>query len=91
MNKRFNPTFLAIFIISLVGSGCEPAPDTTTRILEDEGYENINLTGYEFAACSKDDNFNTGFTATRRLSNGKVRHVSGVVCCGLFKDCTVRH
>lgn len=55
--------------------------------LEDEGYENIKITGYAPFSCGEDDLSSTGFKAT----NVKGREVRGVVCCGAFKGCTVRH
>jgi len=91
-NKIFG-FFIACLLLTLpLSAGCEPAPMIAQRVLEDEGFVNIQLTGYEFASCSDSDGTNTGFTATRIMPDGTRRNVSGVVCCGLFlKACTVRH
>lgn len=68
-----------------------PAPQPTMsrqeRILWEDGYENIVLGGPPIWGCSDDDSFinSNDFTATK---NGHA--VKGVVCCGWFKDCTVR-
>ncbi|GAC1393284.1 MAG: hypothetical protein NVS3B10_00590 [Polyangiales bacterium] len=56
------------------------------RALEDSGYTEVRFTGYVAFSCGRDDNFSTGFVA----KNPAGRTVSGVVCCGLFKSCTVR-
>jgi hypothetical protein len=65
---------------------CTPNDTTATKALQSMGFTNIQLTGYEFTSCSKEDELNTGFTAT----NAQGQSVSGVVCCGWLKDCTVR-
>lgn len=55
--------------------------------LEAEGYTNIEITGYSYGSCSKDDSTCTGFVA--RSPGG--RKVTGAVGCGyVFKGCTVR-
>jgi hypothetical protein len=62
-------------------------PSETIRVLSDEGYEEIEVTGYSFFECGKDDMSSTGF----RAKNSKGKVVTGAVCCGLLKGCTVRH
>lgn len=60
--------------------------DKAKSVLSGDGYENIEITGYDWFACSRDDFYSTGFVATK---NGK--RVSGVVCSGLlFKGSTIR-
>jgi hypothetical protein len=55
--------------------------------LEDAGYTQIKITGYQFFACSQDDTYATGFEATSSAGH----RVSGVVCAGfLFKGATIR-
>ena len=57
------------------------------RILTASGFRDIQITGYEFFACGKDDTYSTGFTATGPTG---IR-VSGTVCSGLFfKNSTIR-
>lgn len=56
------------------------------RALDSSGFTDIRLTGYAWYGCSNSDTFNTGFVA--KNTNGKT--VSGVVCCGALKSCTVR-
>jgi hypothetical protein len=56
------------------------------EVLEIDGFTNIEITGYKFFSCSKDDFYHTGFIAEK---NG--RTVEGTVCEGLlFKGKTIR-
>jgi hypothetical protein len=56
-------------------------------LLEKEGYTEIEMTGYNWFSCSKDDSFHTGFKAR----NMKGNIVEGTVCESLFfKDKTIR-
>lgn len=73
--------FLALFAIS----ACTQ-PNETTRLLEAQGYTDINIKGYAILGCSKDDDFHTEFTAT--AANGQ--RVSGVACGALLKGTTIR-
>ena len=62
--------------------------DASRRTLDDAGYSNIKITGWEMWGCGDDDTYTTGYTAT----NPKGKRVSGVVCCGSWgKGCTIRH
>lgn len=55
------------------------------RTLDDEGYTDVQITGFRWFGCG--DDTSTGFTA----KNTKGKPVDGVVCCGyLMKACTVR-
>jgi hypothetical protein len=61
--------------------------DDAIRILSQQGYTEITITGYDYGACGKDDKFSTGFTALN-LNNKVVR---GTVCKGfLLKGSTIR-
>ena len=80
-------------IILLVG--CNVSTETAQDVLGDEGYHNIHLTGHAWFGCSDDDNFTSTFTAQRWIiaeDGSRVeRSVEGTLCCGMWKDCTVRH
>lgn len=77
---------LIVLAAVIMISGCTDA-DNAHRILENNGYSNIQITGYNLFGCSEDDFQHTGFTATG--PTGKT--VSGTVCSGiLFKNSTVR-
>lgn len=58
----------------------------TIRTLEAHGFTAIKTTGYEPFACGDSDTFSTGFSA----KNHAGVYVQGVVCCGMWKSCTVR-
>lgn len=61
--------------------------DSRTRdVLEKQGFTDVHVDGYAWMACSEDDHFATAFTA----KNPQGRTVSGAVCCGAWKNCTVR-
>lgn len=67
-------------------TGCTQ-PDTAQRILSQQGYKNIQMQGYDFFNCSKDDWYHDKFIATGPTG----QNVSGVVCSGLFfKGSTTR-
>lgn len=75
---------LVPFIILL--SGCTDSSNAK-RVLESSGYSSVQITGYRFFGCSKDDVQHTGFEA--KGPTGK--NVTGVVCSGLiFKGNTIR-
>ena len=76
---------LASLVVSLL-TACTN-PQKAEKVLTSQGYKDIKITGYNFAACSKDDWYHTGFTAIS--PNGSL--VEGTVCEGLlFKGSTVR-
>lgn len=76
---------LMAFVIGL--SACTD-PSEATRVLSNEGYTEIQMTGYNMFACSEDDFYHTGFSAKNR--EGLV--VTGTVCSGmLFKGSTIRY
>lgn len=61
--------------------------DDATRALQNSGYTNIQIDGYGWFACGKDDFYHTKFTATNPVG----QQVDGVVCSGLlFKGATIR-
>ena len=72
-------------LLALIALGCTDEVNTL-RTLENNGFTDIQTTGFNAFQCSKDDTYSTGFTAR----NTKGKGVSGTVCCGFFKGCTVR-
>ena len=61
--------------------------DEAKRVLAAQGFKHIEITGYNFFGCGKDDTYHTGFIAIGQ--NGEA--VEGTVCSGLFfKGSTVR-
>lgn len=80
----------AVFAIALVIglAGCTDAQNAQ-RVLSNSGYSDIQITGYRWFGCGKEDTVHTGFTA--KGPNGA--HVSGIVCQGwgwFSKAATVR-
>lgn len=61
-------------------------PNEAQKVLEAVGYEGIEMTGYEFNGCGKDDQDHDGFTAVS-MTGAKVK---GVVCGGWMKGRTIR-
>jgi len=76
---------LSLCFVCLVVSGCTDE-DGSRRALKAMGFKSINLKGYAFFGCSEDDEFHTRFSAV----NVNNEYVTGVVCCGFMKNCTVR-
>mgnify|MGYP001567350067 FL=1 len=63
------------------------APEDALRALRASGYRDVQLsTDYPWFACGKDDDYATAFTATNPVGE----RVTGVVCCGWLKNCTIR-
>lgn len=82
---------LKLSLAVLVGYGIlrlSTCTDTqgATQVLLQNGYEQIEITGYDFFSCGEGDFYSTGFKAVK---NGKP--VSGTVCAGLFKGKTIRY
>lgn len=79
--KKVAMLFLIMFLVS-----CTDEKEAT-RVLEAQGYTNIQITGYSYFGCDKHDTYHTGFVATGL--NGK--EIKGTVCSGLlFKGSTIR-
>lgn len=74
---------MLLFILALA---CTASDSTVTDTLSAQGFTNVETHGHAWFACSDDDHFATSFTAT----NPAGEPVSGAVCCGWVKNCTVR-
>lgn len=75
---------IAALIISIC-TACTKT-DETERVLKNNGFTKIHLTGYQFFSCDGKDLFHTGFTAISPSGHP----VKGVVCSGLLKGATIR-
>lgn len=74
-----------ILILFVFVAGCTSA-DKATSTLENAGYTDVTIGGYDFLGCGQDDFSHTEFTA----KNPAGKEVSGTVCCGVLKKCTIR-
>lgn len=76
---------LILALTLLISLGCTDermTRDTLTKA----GFTDIEVTGWAAFACSDDDTFTTAFIAT----NPTGQRVTGAVCCGFLKACTIR-
>ena len=74
-----------LLLVGLLALGCED-DGRGFRALEASGFTDIQMKGYAWVGCGQDDAYSTHFAAT----NSAGKRVSGVVCCGSLKGCTVR-
>lgn len=74
-----------LMLAALALAGCT-TDNRTRETLIDSGFTHIEVGGYDFLSCGKDDFYSTHFKAR----NPAGREVEGTVCCGFFKSCTVR-
>lgn len=78
--------FGSVWLVYLCGGGCVD-PAGTQRVLRQQGYTEVEITGWRPFATSKDDFYATGFRA--KAPNGEI--ATGTVTRGvLFKGATVR-
>ena len=76
----------ALLVICLLLVSCTDE-SRAARVLEEAGYTDVQITGYAWlGGCSDDDDYHTGFSA--KGPTGK--RTTGVVCCGVVKNCTIR-
>ena len=73
-------TFVAVICLDCTNESA------SVEALKKSGFTEIQTTGYAAFSCSDDDTFSTGF----RAKNARGDVVTGAVCCGYFKGCTVR-
>ena len=77
--------FVCAIAVALTLGGCTNASNAR-HVLHEEGFKQVQITGYQFFGCGQDDSFHTGFKAVGPTGIP----TSGVVCSGLFKNATVR-
>lgn len=78
-----NKALITLAVLILIGCTDE---SRTIHTLQKQGFTEIQTTGYDMFACSDDDAYHTGF----RAKNPQGQVVTGTVCCGVMKSCTVR-
>ena len=57
------------------------------KILEAQGFTNVENTGHQYFCCDEKDTFSTGFKATAKDGS----KVEGCFCSSLLKGVTVRY
>lgn len=73
-------------LLAVLALGCTDE-SSTRHALANEGFTDVEITGFDLWACGDDDFSCTAFTAT----NPQGARVEGAVGCGLIlKSCTVR-
>lgn len=75
-----------LLIAALLLTGCVTGDDEASSTLRKSGYTNVRPGSLDFFECSDNDKTGRSFRATNSLG----QEVEGVVCCGVFKGCTVR-
>lgn len=75
-----------LLALALLLGGCSAEPEVATRVLRASGFAEIRLGEYPWFECGEHDLFNSSFTAVGPTGNQAV----GAVCCGLWRNCTVR-
>jgi hypothetical protein len=85
ISKYFSYTLLCVVILNL---GCTSENDFKKgkKQLEQQGYKNVEDTGYGFFCCDEKDNFSVGFKAIDK--DGDM--VKGCICSGFLKGLTIR-
>ena len=83
--------FTVVAMVVILGglAICNSSTDIDDRalgVLDAAGFSQVELEGIAWLSCGEHDTFSRKFSAT----NPRGRRVSGVVCCGYSKMCTVR-
>lgn len=89
--KNFNKDIMkkiAILLIAMTMFSCTSSNDFEKgkSQLEQQGYTDVENTGYNAFCCDNKDNYSTGFKA----KNSKGETVEGCFCSGVLKGVTIR-
>ena len=76
--------FLVVSVGILIAMYANDDPDK--RAVESQGFTNVKIGDWAPLSCGEEDMTAKHFTAT----NPQGKSVAGVVCCGIFKSCTIR-
>lgn len=85
MKKKTPLKLLTISILGLLFYYKDPDA-SAKRVLQEQGYNNIKMTGHQFLMCGDNDVYARGFTAYTKDSI----LVKGCVCSGINKGYTIR-
>lgn len=82
----FVALIILVSLLCVPMGACNISDADATRTLQHEGVTNVQLHGYAWFECSRDDIFSVKFQGNK---NGFP--VEGALCSGGFKDITVRY
>lgn len=80
--------FVFIYVMALLPSS-EEAKQHARGLLQKTGYEDIQIEDVGYFSCGEGD-VPSESAAFRALTHDGMR-VEGAVCCGWFKNCTIRY
>lgn len=84
--KKHLIKMLLVLALASTATACSDN-EGAKRLLEKQGYTNVQTNGHSWFTCSKDDEVTTSFTATSPSGH----QVSGAVCRGFWaKGSTIR-
>lgn len=78
---------IGVMVFALALSGCAVSKNRAIEAAYASGLDDVEPSGLAFAACSNGD-YPLGRTVT--ATNAAGVSVRAVVCCGVWKACTVR-
>lgn len=86
--NNLNYILCIILLTTIVSVSCTSTSDfqKAKQKLEQQGYTEVEKTGYDWFCCGEDDSFSTGFKA--KDIEGNV--VTGCICSGVMKGSTIR-
>ena len=78
--------FFAIAFLVVKAGGCNVSQSDLNRTATPYGFTEAKVHDYAWFSCGEDYSFSSNFTA----KNGKGEPVSGIICCGILKSCTLK-
>ena len=79
--------FIMVYALFAAMGACSVSEERFDKTMRNEGFVTSSQGGYDFWECGYGDTWVSSFSAVRADTE---RRVSGTVCCGIFKGCTVR-
>lgn len=88
LNNRISNTLYTLLCVVILCTSCTSNSDFEKgkKQLEQQGYTDIENTGWSAFCCSNEDTFSTGFKAKDKQG----RTVKGCFCGGVLKGVTIR-
>lgn len=88
IKKNLSSAIFVVLCLVILCTSCTSNNDfgKGKKQLEQQGYTNVEDTGYNWFCCDGKDTFSTGFTAIDKEGN----KVKGCICSGILKGVTIR-